>query len=285
MKINSFVLFTLLIFNFSFGQIKHIVVDVATKERIPFVNIWVENTDIGTISTEDGQFALPKIDGDKIIVFSATGYITKRIEFKLIDNSIELTPQIIELNEVVVDNLKSRNDKKTIDKLKKRKIKHYLPGFGKPWVFGKFFGFKEEYEKTPFLKEISIATETSLTEASFIIRLFKANKEGEPEGYLYDKNIIVTTNKGKRIIDINISDLNLEFPKNGFFLAVEWLLTKENRDVFDSFQPNIGFTHEETNKNSWLYRFGIWNKVKSYNGENYSNNTYKQLAVELKLVN
>ncbi|NJB71637.1 hypothetical protein GGR42_002099 [Saonia flava] len=118
-----------------------------------------------------------------------------------------------------------------------------------------------------------------------MIRLFKTNKEGEPEEYLYDKNIIITADKGKKIVDVNLSHLNLTIPKNGFFVAVEWLLTKTNADTFDSFQPNIGFTHEESNANSWFYRFGVWKKVKSYNGEVYSTNTYKQLAVELKITN
>ncbi|NJB71636.1 hypothetical protein GGR42_002098 [Saonia flava] len=102
----------LIICNISFGQIKQIIVDADTKEKIPFVNIWVENYDVGTISNEDGQFVLPKMDGTKIIVFSATGYTTKKMVYGLIKNLIELTPQIIELNEVVVSNSKKRNKKR-----------------------------------------------------------------------------------------------------------------------------------------------------------------------------
>lgn len=275
--------FIIIICNISFGQIKQIIVDADTKEKIPFVNIWVENYDVGTISNKDGQFVLPKMDGSKIIVFSATGYTTKKMTYSLIKKSIELTPQIIELNEIVVSNSKKRNKEKVIDKLQKRQIRLYLPGFGKPWVFAKFFHFKEEYEKTPFLKEISIATKTNFTESRFMIRLFKANKDGEPEEYLHDKNIIATANKGKKIVHVNLSHLNLKIPKNGFFVAVEWLLTMTNADIFDSFQPDIGFTHEESNANSWFYRFGVWKKVKPYNGEIYATNTYKQLAVELKI--
>lgn len=274
-----------MISNISFGQIKWAIIDADTKENIPFVNIWVENNNIGTISNEYGQFVLPKMDGTKVIVFSATGYNTKKIKFNLMKNPIELKPQIIELNEVVLTNLKKRKKEKYIDKLKTRQIRHYLPGFGKPWIFAKFFNYKKEYEETPFIKEISIAVETTREESKFLIHLLKINKEGKPQEYLNKKNLIVTAEKGKNIINKNISNLNIEVPENGLFVAVEWLLTKQNASVFDSFEPYIGFTHEESNENSWVYRFGAWKKVKSYNGEIYSTNTYKQLAAALKLSN
>ena len=275
----------LTIYNISFGQVKRVIVDIDTKERIPFVNIWVENEDTGTISNEDGFFVLQNVDGNKTIVFSATGYITKKIDFKLVGDIVELTPHVIELNEVIVSDSKQHKKKKIIDKLQKSKIRQYLPGFGKPYIFAKYFDFTEEYAKTPFLKEIRIATETEIKESNFIVRLYKINEEGEPEGYLYDKNIIVVTKQGKKIMNINISHLNLEFPKSGFFVAVEWILTKPNSDIFDSFHPYIGFTHQESNENSWFYRFGVWKKVRAYSGEVFPKTTYKQLAVELILTN
>tara|TARA_R110002167_G_scaffold365445_2_gene590223 strand:- start:12 stop:869 length:858 start_codon:yes stop_codon:yes gene_type:complete len=285
MKKLHFTILILTIYNISYGQIKRKIVDAESKERIPFVNIWVENEDIGTISNEDGFFMLQNIADTKIIVFSATGYVTKKINFKLIENTVVLTPQIIELNEVIVNNVKKQKKENVIDKMRNSKIRHYLPGFGKPYIFAKYFDFKDEYQKTPYLKELRIRTRTEIDESNFIVHLYKINEEGAPEGYLHDKNIIVTTKQGTKTLSINISHLNIEFPENGFFVAVEWILTKDNSDVFDSFEPYIGFTHQESNENSWFYRFGVWNRVKAYNGEVFPKTTFKQLGVELTLTN
>jgi len=60
----------LLISTFANSQIKAIVMNSDTKEKIPFVNIWIENENIGTISNAKGEFVIKAIDNQKII-FSA----------------------------------------------------------------------------------------------------------------------------------------------------------------------------------------------------------------------
>ena len=66
--------FLLLISLSFFAQTKGIVVDESGKP-IPYVNIWVENENIGTTSEENGQFSI--ITGEnKILVFSAIGFET-----------------------------------------------------------------------------------------------------------------------------------------------------------------------------------------------------------------
>lgn len=54
------------------------IIDSKTKEKIPYVNIWVENENIGTTSNEKGEFEL-KINNTKIILFSAIGFETRKI--------------------------------------------------------------------------------------------------------------------------------------------------------------------------------------------------------------
>ena len=38
----------LLISNLCFSQLKAVIIDNETKEKLPYVNIWVENENIGT---------------------------------------------------------------------------------------------------------------------------------------------------------------------------------------------------------------------------------------------
>ena len=63
----------LLISQFTFSQIKGVVVDENDKP-IPYVNIWVENENIGTTSQEDGTFVLNDSEVNKNLIFSAIGY-------------------------------------------------------------------------------------------------------------------------------------------------------------------------------------------------------------------
>jgi hypothetical protein len=89
------------------AQIKGVVVD-EKKEPIPYVNIWVENENIGTTSEENGAFSLP-INEIKNIVFSALGYETKIVSSTEIE-SVILYPKALELNEVVIEQRKGTSE-------------------------------------------------------------------------------------------------------------------------------------------------------------------------------
>ena len=51
-----------------------------------------------------------------------------------------------------------------------------------------------------------------------------------PGDYIYDENIIVDVKKGRNnnIAIANFEDLDITFPKNGVFIAVEWLIIDDN---------------------------------------------------------
>jgi len=85
--------------------------------------------------------------------------------------------------------------------------------------------------------------------------------------------------KGKKITEINLRNLNIEFPKKGFFIAVEWLIIESNKYEFTytmkgnnrklkaiSYQPNIGTIPTETNMNTWIFSGGKWQKIWKNNG-------------------
>lgn len=86
------------------GEIK----DATTGEMLPYVNISIENKNIGTISNADGVFILsiPKEHASDSVIFSYIGYKKKYFLAKdLIENSfntIELSSDAIILGEVTV---------------------------------------------------------------------------------------------------------------------------------------------------------------------------------------
>jgi hypothetical protein len=89
----------LIISQFTFSQIKGIVKDSISGEPIPYVNIWVENENIGTTSEEDGTFTI-NANEEKKLVFSALGYEEKEIISKT--KTILLKPKFFQLNEIVI---------------------------------------------------------------------------------------------------------------------------------------------------------------------------------------
>lgn len=292
-----FAITILLISNLCFGQLKSVIIDSETKEKIPYVNVWVENENIGTTTNEKGEFKLG-IESSKIIIFSAIGYETKKILSDSIKKILELKPLITKLDEIIIKS-KKLTKKTIIGKFKKSKINFYFSCGSEPWITARFFKYKEEYKKTRFLNKIKVLTNSEVKNSKFNIRLYSINKNGEPQDYIYDENIIGIAKKGKKITEIDISNLNIEFPKEGFFIAIEWLIIEQNKYEYKysmegskkkhegiSYEPNIGTIPAETNENSWIFTQGKWRRVwKNKSPSKKYKDKYNLLAIELTLTN
>ncbi len=288
----------LLISNFTFSQIKAVIIDNKTDEKIPFVNIWIENENIGTTSNEQGGFEINDIVGNKLLIFSAIGYSTKKINSDSIKSVIKLEQQITELKEVVVSN-KTVSKELTIGSFDKKTINNFFSCGTKPWIAARYFGHNEKYENTRFLKTISFLTRSDVRDSEFNIRLYSVNENGKPENYIYNKNILGIARKGEKMTEVDVSNLNIEFPKEGFFIAVEWLIIEKNKHEHEYYQegskeklygvnyePSVGTYISETDQNSWIFIQGNWRKVwKSKGSTEKENDNYSLLAIELILSN
>lgn len=288
----------LLISNLSFCQLKSIIIDSESKEKIPFVNIWVQNENIGTTSNENGEFELD-VENEKLIHFSAIGYETTEILSDSIKAFVTLTPKVTDLDEVVLKT-KKQSKKRLLGKFKKSKINHYFGTGTKPWITARYFEFDKEYEKTPFVNKIKVLTNSDVKDAKFIIRLYGVGENGQPENYIFDENIFGIAKKGKKITEIDISELNIQFPEKGFFVAIEWLIIEENKYEYSytmtetnkklngiSYEPAFGTVPAKTDKNSWIFQKGKWRRIfKNTNGtiKRYKDK-YNLLAIELTLTN
>ena len=288
----------LIISGISFGQVKAVIIDSNTKEKIPYVNIWVDNENIGTTSNENGEFTLDFNGDSQTILFSAIGYETRKIEFGLINDVVELKSKNIELQEVIIKPTKQKKELK-IGEFKKSSVNFYFGCGTKPWIAARYFKFKESYSQTPFLNTIKLLTNSDVKDSKFNIRFYSVDKNGEPCNFIYDKNILVNVRKGKKVTDVDISELKIEFPKEGFFIAIEWLIIESNKYEYTytmnnskkklsgiSYEPSIGTVPSKSNANSWIYSKGRWEKVwknteqiKSYKDK------YNLLAIELLLTN
>tara|TARA_R110002096_G_scaffold63_1_gene192 strand:- start:2378 stop:3277 length:900 start_codon:yes stop_codon:yes gene_type:complete len=290
----------LLISNFSFCQLKSVIIDSETKAGIPYVNIWVENENAGTTSNEKGEFSIDITSG-KFLILSSLGYEKKRIEISSISERIVLNPKITELNEVTISSTKEQAET-VIGKFNDLDVGYYYGSFDKPEIKARYFPFDSSYAETPYLKKIKFRIYSNIRNAKFNIRFYSIGENGEPKNPIYEKNIIAIVKKGTKNTELDLSELDIIFPEDGIFISYEWLIIPENEfkvsfPIKDSkkrvekimYEPKVGFLPSETDENSWTYKNGKWEKVKAFDEKSNSPeryiNKFGLLAIEMTLMN
>ncbi|MBC7641736.1 MAG: carboxypeptidase-like regulatory domain-containing protein, partial [Flavobacterium sp.] len=220
----SFLLIFFLAINVSlFSQMKGKVID-DKNQPIPFVNIQIENENIGTTSEENGTFIIHELDKNKNLVFSAIGY-QKQIAKATNDLIVTLQTSEYQLNEVVIVK-KFGTKEKEIGKTDNITATAFDNG---PKIDAKFFPYLPKYSKTRFIKQIAIQTDSKLDNANFKIHLYSVDKNGFPADELLHKNLILSVSNGIKKTFFNILDYNLQIPKNGIFVAFEKLIIEKNK--------------------------------------------------------
>ena len=98
---NKLIILLLLISQFISAQVKGIVIDSISKKPISFVNIWVENENIGTTSEENGTFIINAAESNKNLIFSALGF--EKRPYKIpVTNAKPISPSIDSIDETVL---------------------------------------------------------------------------------------------------------------------------------------------------------------------------------------
>jgi len=241
------------------AQIKGIVKDNSTGEPIPFVNIWVENENIGTTTEIDGSFSISVNGKDKNLIFSVLGYETKIVKQSNFMN-VDLKPTLYELNEITV--LKKKHTKYLeIGNVDNALLQAFDNG---PKVEAKYFPYKSKYKNSNFIKKVTIFTDCRIDSASIKIRFFSVDSLGNPGYELLNKDFIVTLKKGVIKYKFDVSNFNLILPQNGIFVAYEKLLISANRTP-KGHQPYVLYNNVERDF-SYVFSGGKWTKL--INNEN-----------------
>lgn len=274
------------------AQIKGIVVDENNKP-IPYVSVWVENETIGTTSEENGQFEIHVSDNNKNLIFSSLGFEKKII--KAADAKVVvLKSTAYDLKEIVVSNRKQTKEIE-IGQSKTEILQAFDNG---PKIDAKFFPYRAAYNKTRFIKQISILTDSSIDNASIKIHLYSVDANGFPGDELLDKDFIVSLKKGVVKQKIDVSDFNLILPKTGIFVAYEKLLIANNRIEKKSTDANTKITKSQITyaplvlynfvERDFFYTFsgGKWNKqVPEPSDNSYPKMRVYEPVIHLKLTN
>ncbi|WP_310555278.1 carboxypeptidase-like regulatory domain-containing protein [Flavobacterium sp.] len=268
--INKKIIVFLFFVSFSISaQIKGIVVD-QYNNPIAYVNVSVENENIGTSTEENGQFVINVNDKNKNLVFSALGFEQKTIKATEAE-IVKLNAVTYELNEVVLSN-KKETKKIEIGQTENQIYQAFDNG---PRMDAKYFQYNPSYKKTRFIKQVSVYTDSKIEEASIKIHFYDVDSTGFPGKELLDKNFIVSVKKGQRRTIFNVSDFNLSIAKKGIFVGVERLIIEKNK-----FQKTTTDLISKTTKTQntyfpiilcayverpflWTFYGGKWNKLRS----------------------
>ena len=303
MKNNHLVFLILLIIPLKiFSQTNGQIINDSTKEAVPYANIWIENEDIGTTSDQFGKFSFNQTFIGKNLVVSAIGFerMITRIESEAI--IIKLTSRFYEIDDVIIKP-SGNSDKLVIDKFDDSKINSYYACGDKPWITAKLFKYEDRFESKPFIYSLKLLTNNHIKSCTFGLRFIEVDELGAPGNELLNKTVIVKAKKGKHIVNVNLSEFYIEIPKNGLFIAVEWLIIKKNKyeyiyhDFSDEivskekrveYEPSLGTVPKDNNDSSWIYDKGNWKKAykmpKSMKISSLSEK-YPELAIELTLSN
>jgi hypothetical protein len=98
-----------------------------------------------------------------------------------------------------------------------------------PRIDVKYFPYSSEYKKTPYLKRVTVYTDSRIEDATVKIRFYKVDADGYPGDELLQKPLIVTVKNGTKINKIDLSDFGLVMPKNGLFVGFEKLMIEKNK--------------------------------------------------------
>ena len=191
-------------------------------EPIPYVNIWVQDENIGTTSQENGTFTI-NISKDKTVVFSAVSYETKKIKIPE-DGKVVLKEAAIKLDEVVIEKIKQTKELEIGDM---ERIHHTQLSGDKPWIYAKLFNYEEKHNETPFIKNIVFYSDSEIKDAKLKIRVFQL-QDSLPGIDLVDEDIIVSVKRGFRKNTVDVSKYKLKIPKNGIVVGLEWLIIPDN---------------------------------------------------------
>ncbi|MGL2999733.1 carboxypeptidase-like regulatory domain-containing protein [Flavobacterium sp. RSSB_23] len=295
-------------FQFSFSQLKGVVKDSISGQPIPYVNIWVENENIGTTSELDGTFTI-NTTSDKVLVFSAVGYLRKKA--RVADNQgILLSLEVNHLKDVLVQKRLGK-EQIEINTFKSKEVNSYHSADNKPTIIVTHIKNSSIIEEHPFIQKITFLSNSQLATAKIKLRIYDVAPDGGPGANYNDETIIVSLKKGKRKNTIDVSDQNIIIPKQGLFIGFEWIIIKENKYTFNytidqkgnkrigdlinktskiysdgqDYQPYIGLLKSEESLR-WFYSGGKWHKLLN-NIENKGHLVFSKgsLAIQLTLTN
>lgn len=271
------------------AQIKGVVKDSITGKPISYVNIGVENENIGTTSEENGEFTINFNKKNKKLIFSALGFEKKKIKIEGDNIEVKMIPKAYQLDEVIIS---KRFETREIE-IGKTPNETYQAFDNGPRIDLKYFPYHSSYKKTKYLKRVSIFTDSKIENATIRIHFYSVEPNGFPGKELLEKDFIVTVKNGVKKNSFDLTDYNLRMPKNGLFVGFEKLIIERNKIEKTITDYNTNTSHVQTIYYPYVlynrverdflftYSGGKWNKQ----GDNNDNKSSDKITVNEPAIN
>ncbi|MFZ4105195.1 carboxypeptidase-like regulatory domain-containing protein [Flavobacterium sp.] len=256
------------------AQIKGVVKDSITGKPIPYANIWVENENIGASTEENGEFVI-NINSNKNLIFSALGYQKKTLKASQAQE-VKLASKSYQLDDVVI--LKKKETK--IIEIGKSKNAIYQAFDNGPRIDVKYFPYFIRYQKTKFIKQVTVETDSKIEAATVKIHFYSVDSNGFPGEELLTKDFVITVPNGVVKNIFNVSDFNLRMPRKGLFVGFEKLIIEKNKSetTITNYNTNVTTTKKSYSplvlynleERDFLFTFsgGKWNKEIQFDAAN-----------------
>lgn len=276
------------------------VLDSRTKEPIPYVNLSFLNTLKGTSTDEKGHFFLdiPEKLLQNQVHISSLGYKDSIIVSESLYKSkvFHMVEESFELDEVVISESLGNSD--VLNPINSYSLTSGFSSSSTPWVLALYFpnigNTKKYVEKITvfFQKDQKFKRESS----KFRLRVYDVNPiTKEPDRDLVRKSLVLESTKEKDYVILDLSTLNIEIPREGIYIGLEWLFVSYNwyrntsthnitnkKVVEDRFAPTFsGVYVKNQNYRAMVYGMGKWTDftVKSKDG---SENFVPAISLKIK---
>jgi hypothetical protein len=246
------------------------LLDRETQKPIVYANVSFLKANIGISSTEKGTFNLEideKFLKEKVHISCLNYKDTIVLASELYKKIFFLEPKRVLLDEVVI--FKKIDKTVVLDEVKKKVFGIHTVGMR---MLAKFFPNNPKKQKgCNYISKIALHfSKRHNKQSKFRIRVF--NKDlitGLPKDDLLNVNLPVTITEGQLEVDVDVSDYDIEMPKEGIFIAFEKLFIPfneygRNRNESESevfYSPVIGFTKYKYRKEKdrlYYYVKGSW---------------------------
>jgi len=238
----------------TYGQanITGIIKDANTKEIIPYAHIIGEGQ--ATLSDEDGHFTLKNI-GDTLLV-SAIGYEEKHIIASNMDTVVYLNPAIYALPAIKVVPKKTKNIE--IGTIKKGSVRYSFSSRGEGYQIAKYIANNNGIEGTLNSISFYLVSKTKRIQKIRLLVIAKDSASLKPANTIIPISKIVEVGRKKGWVEVDVSDLPIPFPKDGFYIGIEFLDQAKKIDINNRIE--IGLFPFEKEALTWIKFLGSeWN--------------------------
>lgn len=231
--------------------IKGKVLDGKNNQPIPYANIGIIDTRVGTISDGDGTFslAIPVENAADTLTFSALGYKLKSIPVSAWSESMDI---LLFQKETLLQEVTVRAKK---DKVKEWELGNRYEKGGLNMSSGvdanagasvallienKYPSYHEELSYPVFLESAKLKISDNTTGPFKIrVRLYEVDPlTGAPGVEFLDRSIVLESDIKKGWIDFDLSQYNIRVG-GPFFLAFEWIMEESERNELKEIYRNF----------------------------------------------